>query len=324
MRLSLTAPVRNFMTLLRALSVAALFAGCSQRASPPSEVDPSEIKIQPLPASGAGIKFKNGKEMSKAELDQIFAQADSMMKAQAAAPKPAVAGDALDAPAPEGTLPVSISIETWGGVASTMFARGTKLPAEHTETFSTATDNQTSVEVNVVQGERPQAANDRALGKFQLTGIPAAPRGIPQIDVRFSLDARGELTVTAYDRATKQEKHVTISGRQSANFPDAIDQLLADARKHRAEDVAAQAITDARTRLDNLTRSAKMLVTDSRDRLTPELLNEADSAIAIGEALLAQDTTTLQLAKVQSAFEHLKTANSDAATYLYSHSPPMK
>jgi molecular chaperone DnaK len=266
----------------------------------------------------------NGKPMTDAEMQQIFAQADAAFRAQAAAPKPLVAGDALDAPAPAGTLPVSISIETLGGVASIMFPRGTPLPSDHTETFSTAADDQTSVEVNVVQGERPKVVNDRALGKFQLTGIPRAPRGIPQIDVKFSLDAKGVLTVKAYDRATTREKQITISGHQSTAAPDAIDALLADARAHRADDVAEQAITDTRQRLDNVTRAARGLVSSTRNKPTPELLRDIDAALADSDALLVRDVATLQLAPLQAAFANLSTADHNVANYLYDNAAPMK
>src|SRR5207248_6062748 len=133
--------------------------------------------------------------------------------------------------------PLSLGIETLGGVMTTLIPRNTTIPTRKSEIFSTATDHQPNVEVHVLQGERPMARDNRTLGKFHLVGLPAAPRGVPQIEVSFDIDANGIVNVTAKDMATSQEQKITISGSGGLSKED-VDRLVKDAQSHATDDQA--------------------------------------------------------------------------------------
>jgi molecular chaperone DnaK len=145
--------------------------------------------------------------------------------------------------------PLSLGIETLGGVMTTLIARNTTIPTRKSETFSTATDSQTSVEVHVLQGERQMARDNRTLGRFQLVGIPPAPRGVPQIEVAFDIDANGIVNVSAKDVATGKEQKITISG-SSGLSKDEVDRMVKDAEAHEAEDKARREEAEARIRAE--------------------------------------------------------------------------
>src|SRR5438445_7600202 len=147
--------------------------------------------------------------------------------------------------------PLTLSIETLGGVSTTMIPRNTTIPTKKTETFSTAADSQTSVEVHVLQGERPMAAQNRTLGKFHLTGLPPAPRGVPQIEVTFDIDANGILNVTAKDVATGKDQKITITS-SSGLSKDEVERMAKDAEAHSAEDKAQRDQIEAKNQLDSL------------------------------------------------------------------------
>ena len=162
--------------------------------------------------------------------------------------------------------PLSLAIETLGGVATVLIPRNTTIPTRKSETFSTAADNQSSVEVHVTQGERPMAKDNKTLGKFQLTGIPPAPRGVPQIEVTFDIDANGILNVAAKDKATGAEKTIRIeasSGLTDADIKRAVD----DAAQHEAEDKARKDSIEARNQLDTLVYGTKKLVSENAAKL---------------------------------------------------------
>ena len=146
--------------------------------------------------------------------------------------------------------PLSLAIETLGGVATPMIPRNTTIPTKKTETFSTAADNQTSVEVHVLQGERPMAAQNRTLGKFHLTGIPPAPRGVPQIEVTFDIDANGILNVTAKDMATGKDQKITITS-SSGLSKEEVERMAKEADAHSAEDKAKREEIEAKNQLDS-------------------------------------------------------------------------
>src|SRR5437773_1149522 len=147
--------------------------------------------------------------------------------------------------------PLSLGIETLGGVMTTLIPRNTTIPTRKSETFSTATDSQTSVEVHVLQGERPMARDNRTLGRFHLVGLPPAPRGVPQIEVRFDIDANGIVSVSAKDVATGQEQKITVSGASGLSKEE-VDRLVKDAQSHAADDQARRELIDARNQADSL------------------------------------------------------------------------
>ncbi len=147
--------------------------------------------------------------------------------------------------------PLTLSIETLGGVATPMIPRNTTIPTKKTETFSTAADSQTSVEVHVLQGERPMAAQNRTLGKFHLTGIPPAPRGVPQIEVTFDIDANGILNVTAKDKATRRTRR-SRSRRLPGLCKEEVERMAKEADAHAAEDKAQRDAIEAKNQLDSM------------------------------------------------------------------------
>jgi molecular chaperone DnaK len=160
--------------------------------------------------------------------------------------------------------PLSLGVETLGGVMTKVIERNTTIPARRTETFSTAEDNQSAVDVVVLQGERERAADNRVLGRFRLEGIRPAPRGVPQIEVTFDIDANGILDVTARDQDTGAQQAITIS--QSSNLDQReIERMIADAEAHRAEDARIRAEVDARNELDALVNQVERRLTELGD-----------------------------------------------------------
>src|SRR5688572_13518299 len=175
--------------------------------------------------------------------------------------------------------PLSLGIETLGGVMTTLINRNTTIPTRKSEIFSTATDNQTSVEVHVLQGERPMARDNRTLGRFQLVGLPPAPRGVPQIEVAFDIDANGIVNVTAKDVATGKEQKITITASSGLNKDD-VERMVKDAEAHAADDKARRDLIDARNQADSLAYSVEKTVNDSRDRLPAVEVSRVESAVA--------------------------------------------
>src|SRR2546425_1244052 len=159
--------------------------------------------------------------------------------------------------------PLSLGIETLGGVMTTLIPRNTTIPTRKSEIFSTATDSQTSVEVHVLQGERPMARDNRTLGRFQLVGIPPAPRGVPQIEVAFDIDANGIVNVTAKDVATGKEQKITITGGSSGLSKDDVDRMVKDAQAPAADDRARRDLIDARNQADSMAYSVEKTVNEN-------------------------------------------------------------
>src|SRR5712675_1769444 len=162
--------------------------------------------------------------------------------------------------------PLSLGIETLGGVMTTLIPRNTTIPTRKSEIFSTAADSQTSVEVHVLQGERPLARDNRTLGRFHLVGLPPAPRGVPQVEVAFDIDANGIVNVTAKDMATGKEQKITISG-SSGLGKDEVDRLVKEAASHATEDQAHRALIDARNQADSLAYQVENTVNENRDKV---------------------------------------------------------
>jgi molecular chaperone DnaK len=208
--------------------------------------------------------------------------------------------------------PLSLGIETLGGVMTTLIARNTTIPTRKSEIFSTATDNQTSVDVHVLQGERPLAKDNRTLGKFQLVGLPTAPRGVPQIEVAFDIDANGIVNVTAKDVGTGKEQKITISG-SSGLAKDEVERMVKDAQSHAAEDQARRDLIDARNQADSLAYQAEKTVSDNREKLPVGDLSRTEAAIAdVRKALEGDD-----LGRIKSATDALQAAVHALSEQLY-------
>jgi molecular chaperone DnaK len=174
--------------------------------------------------------------------------------------------------------PLSLGVETLGGVMTVLIPRNTTIPTRKSEVFSTAADNQTSVEIHVMQGERPVASGNRTLGKFQLIGIPPAPRGMPQVEVTFDIDANGILNVSAKDTATGKEQKITITSSTGLSKEEA-DRLAKEAEAHASEDKQRLSEVEARNRLDNLVYQTEKLVKENREKLGESDAKSAEEAI---------------------------------------------
>src|SRR6202522_3916743 len=182
--------------------------------------------------------------------------------------------------------PLTLAIETLGGVATAMIPRNTTIPTKKTETFSTAADNQTEVEVHVLQGERPLAAQNRTLGKFHLTGLPPAPRGVPQIEVTFDIDANGILNVTAKDNATGKDQKITITS-SSGLSKEEVERMAKDAEAHAAEDKEQREAVEARNGLDSMVYNVEKMLKDAGDKVASSDKSEVESALADAKSTLA-------------------------------------
>ena len=209
--------------------------------------------------------------------------------------------------------PLTLGIETLGGVMTQMIPRNTTIPSRKSEIFSTASDNQTSVEVHVLQGERPMAGDNKTLGKFHLVGIPPAPRGVPQVEVTFDIDANGIVNVSAKDVGTGREQKITITA-SSGLSKEEIDKMMKDAESHAGEDDKRKATIEARNRLDGLVYSVEKSFQENKDKLDAAAAGELETAIAESKTALAGEDTDA----MNSAFDRLQTASHKLAEALYS------
>ena len=192
--------------------------------------------------------------------------------------------------------PLSLGVETMGGIMTKMIDRNTTIPTSKTEVYSTATDNQTSVEINVLQGEREMAADNKSLGKFNLTGIPAARRGVPQIEVTFDIDANGIVKVTAKDKATGKSQQITISG-STALSDDEVDRMVKDAESHAEEDKKHKDEIEVRNQVDSLAYSTEQTLKDLGDKVPADQKKAAEDAVAEAKkALDGQDVDAIKAA----------------------------
>ncbi len=213
--------------------------------------------------------------------------------------------------------PLTLSIETLGGVSTPMIPRNTTIPTKKTETFSTAADNQTSVEVHVLQGERPMAAQNRTLGKFHLTGIPPAPRGVPQIEVTFDIDANGILNVTAKDVATGKDQKITITS-SSGLSKEEVERMAKDAEAHAAEDKAKREEVEARNQLDSMVYQIEKMLKEHGDKISGSERSDVESALADAKkALEGTDASAMN-----SARERLTQASHKLAEAMYKSAQP--
>ncbi len=208
--------------------------------------------------------------------------------------------------------PLSLGLETLGGVMTTLIQRNTTIPTRKSEVFSTATDNQTSVEVHILQGERQMARDNRTLGRFQLVGLPPAPRGVPQIEVSFDIDANGIVNVAAKDMATGKEQKITVSG-SSGLSKDEVSRMVKDAEAHSAEDKSRRDLIEARNQADALAYSVEKTVNESRDRLPAAVVAQVEGAVtALREAAQRDD-----VAAIHRASEALQKQSHAMAEQLY-------
>ena len=211
--------------------------------------------------------------------------------------------------------PLSLGVETMGGIMTTMIDRNTTIPTSKTEVYSTAADNQTSVEINVLQGERELARDNKSLGKFQLTGIPAARRGVPQIEVTFDIDANGIVKVSAKDKGTGKEQQITISG-STALSDDEVDRMVKDAEAHAEEDKKQKEEVEVRNQTDSLCYSTEQTLNELGDKVSADVKSKAETAIADAKkALEGSDVEAIKAAgeSLQSvAYELAQVVYADA------------
>jgi molecular chaperone DnaK len=210
--------------------------------------------------------------------------------------------------------PLTLSIETLGGVATPMITRNTTIPTKKTETFSTAADSQTEVEVHVLQGERPMAAQNRTLGKFKLSGIPPAPRGIPQVEVTFDIDANGILNVTAKDMATGKDQKITITS-SSGLSKEEVERMAKEADAHSAEDKAKREEVEARNSLDNMVYQVEKMLRENGDKISGSEKSDVESAVADAKKTL--ESSTPSVSEMNSSRERLTTASHKLAEAMY-------
>jgi molecular chaperone DnaK len=213
--------------------------------------------------------------------------------------------------------PLTLSIETLGGVSTPMIPRNTTIPTKKSETFSTAADNQTSVEVHVLQGERPMAGQNRTLGKFHLTGLPPAPRGLPQIEVTFDIDANGILNVTAKDNATGKDQKITITS-SSGLSKEEVERMAKDADAHSTEDKTKREEIEARNQLDTLLYSVEKMLREHGDKISGSERGDVENAVADAKkAMEGGDKAAMDKAR-----EQLTQASHKLAEQMYKAAQP--
>lgn len=212
--------------------------------------------------------------------------------------------------------PLSLGIETLGGVNTVLIARNTTIPSRKTEVFSTAADNQTSVEIHVLQGERPMATGNKSLGKFHLVGLPSAPRGLPQIEVSFDIDANGILNVSAKDRGTGKEQKITITS-SSGLAEDEIKQMVEEGESHAEEDRRKREEIEARNQADNLVFNTEKILKENRDKVSDDDAKAVEDAVADTKKAMEGD----DVEAINKAVENLTQASHRLAEVMYQSAP---
>jgi molecular chaperone DnaK len=286
--------------------------GPTKQALSDAGVDPSKIDEVVLvggstriPRVQAIVKELFGKEPHKG------VNPDEVVAVGAAIQAGVLAGEVKDLLLLDVT-PLSLGIETMGGVLTTLIPRNTTIPTRKSEMFSTAADSQTSVEVHVLQGERPMARDNRTLGRFHLTGLPPAPRGVPQIEVTFDIDANGIVNVSAKDMATQKEQKITITA-SSGLSKDEVDKMMREAESHADEDRRRKEEIETRNHADQAVYQAEKTIRDAGDKLAPSDRAPIESAIeGLKKAIERNDT-----AEMKRAMESLNTAQHRAAEAMY-------
>jgi molecular chaperone DnaK len=250
-----------------------------------------------MPAVQEKVKELTGKEPHRG------VNPDEVVAVGAAIQAGVLAGDVKDVLLLDVT-PLTLGIETKGGIMTRLIERNTTIPTKKSEVFSTAEDNQPSVEIHVLQGEREMAQNNKSLGKFQLTGIPPAPRGIPQVEVTFDIDANGILAVSAKDLGTGKEQKIEIKAG-SGLADDEIKRMVQDAEAHADDDRAARELAEARNNAESAAYQAERQLKDLGDQVQEESKTEIEAAIAgVREALEGDDSNAInaKAEALQAAF----------------------
>ncbi|HOT99678.1 MAG TPA: molecular chaperone DnaK [Anaerolineaceae bacterium] len=216
--------------------------------------------------------------------------------------------------------PLSLSIETLGGIATPLIKRNTTIPTRESQVFSTASDSQTQVEIHVLQGERPMAADNKSLGKFTLDGIPPAPRGVPQIEVTFDINANGILEVTAKDKATNRQQNITITASSGLSESE-VEQMRKDAEIHAEEDRKRRELIEARNTADNAIYSSEKTLSDLGEKVPADLKSRVEDAIANVRSVRDQDDSNAINSSVEELMKVLQEVGQAAYTQTQSETP---
>lgn len=213
--------------------------------------------------------------------------------------------------------PLSLGIETMGGIATKLIERNTTIPTKRSQVFSTAEANQTAVDIRVVQGEREFAKDNKILGQFRLEGIPAAPRGVPQVEVTFDIDANGIVNVSAKDKATGKEQKITITSGSGLSKEE-IEKMVQDAKAHEAEDKAAREAVEKRNRLDSTIMEVEKTVSEHKEKLSAEDVSKTEAALEKAKQVLKDQPNNAE--ELEKATQELIQASHKVAEILYSQS----
>jgi molecular chaperone DnaK len=209
--------------------------------------------------------------------------------------------------------PLTLGLETLGGVTTNLISRNTTIPTKKTETFTTAADSQSSVDIHVLQGERPMAADNKSIGRFILDGILPAPRGVPQIEVTFDIDANGLLSVSARDKGTGREQRIVIQP-SSGLSKEQIDQMVNEARSHEADDQRRRAEVETRNQADTLVYSTEKMLQDNADKIPQDLKEEVETKISV----LKNAISANNIAEMQTAIADLNNSVQKIGQAVYS------
>lgn len=215
--------------------------------------------------------------------------------------------------------PLSLGIETLGGVMTKLIERNTTIPSRKSQVFSTAADNQSSVDIHVLQGEREMSGDNKSLGRFELTGIPPAPRGVPQVEVTFDIDANGILHVTAKDMGSGKEQAIKITAKSGLS-EDEVKRMVTEAEAHAEDDKKKREATSQRNNLDNMVYQSEKLIKDNKDKLTDADTGPLQTAIDKAKTVLANTSASVE--DLKSNLEALTTASHGISSKLYEKSKP--
>ncbi|HPS41997.1 MAG TPA: molecular chaperone DnaK [Anaerolineaceae bacterium] len=263
-----------------------------------------------MPAVQEAVRKEFGKEPHKG------VNPDEVVAVGAAIQAGVLGGDVKDILLLDVT-PLTLSVETMGGVSTPIIERNTTIPTRKSQIFSTASDSQTQVEINVLQGERPMANDNKSLGKFNLDGIPPAPRGIPQIEVTFDIDANGILNVTALDKATNRSQHITITASSGLTETE-VQKMKKDAEAHAEEDKKRKDLVEIRNNADNAIYTAEKLLRENGEKVPAEMKKEVEDSVANLKGVMNTDDTE----RIRTAMESLNQSIQKVGASMYQQPGP--